>query len=92
MYQTDCRRVTVKTVRESLNKAPTSFQVFDKINSSKDELYSDSTRTYPLTCIKTKESYSSTDSNTQFCYAETILSLMRVFQNTAERKCKRILT
>jgi hypothetical protein len=54
MYQTDCRRVSVKTVKESLNNTPTSFQVFDKINSSKDELHSGPTRTHPLTCVKTK--------------------------------------
>jgi hypothetical protein len=90
MYQTDSRRVTVKTVKESLYNAPTSFQVFGKINSSKDELHSDLTRTHPLPCIKTKLSYNSTDGNTQFCYAETTLRL--TFQNTTERKCKRILT
>jgi hypothetical protein len=46
MYQTDCRRVNIKSVKGSLNNIPPSFQVFDKINSSKEVLHSDPTRTH----------------------------------------------
>lgn len=57
MYQTDCRRVNIKSVKVSLNNTPPSFQVFDKINSSKEVLHSDPTRTYhPMICSSSSSS------------------------------------